>query len=102
MSATDIQGPPVAFNQAFVQVSGYARDQLRGASHNLVRHPDIRSEVFADLWRTQGDGETWTGMIKNRRGNSDRAVTAGPAEDPLVITEAMKSACQPVGSVRRD
>lgn len=28
-------------------------------------------EVFADLWRTLGEGETWSGLIKNRRENGD-------------------------------
>lgn len=71
MSATDNRGNIVAVNPAFEEVSGFPREELLGSPHNLVRHPDMPPEVFADLWRTLSDGDTWTGLIKNRRHNGD-------------------------------
>ncbi len=38
-------------NAAFVRASGYALDELDGVPHNLVRHPDMPAEAFADMWR---------------------------------------------------
>ncbi len=58
-------------NPAFVEVSGYSRDELLGAPHNIVRHPDMPSEAFGDLWETIKRGDTWTGLVKNRRKNGD-------------------------------
>lgn len=71
MSATDAKGRITYANQAFVEVSGYARDELQGKPHNLIRHPDVPPAAFADLWQTIQGGEPWTGLVKNRRINGD-------------------------------
>src|SRR5690606_26631883 len=69
MSITDIQGNIRYANHAFVQVSGYSREDMLGRPHNLVRHPAMPKEAFADMWRCIKSGETWTGMVKNLRAN---------------------------------
>ena len=67
ISKTDTAGRITYANAAFIQISGYARDELIGSPHNIVRHPDMPSEAFEDLWSTLKAGEPWTGMVKNRR-----------------------------------
>ncbi|WP_296950359.1 PAS domain-containing methyl-accepting chemotaxis protein, partial [uncultured Massilia sp.] len=42
-----------------------------GAPQNIVRHPDMPPEAFADLWATIGSGRPWSGMVKNRCKNGD-------------------------------
>ncbi|VVE51668.1 chemotaxis protein [Pandoraea aquatica] len=71
ISRTDLKGRITYANPAFVEVSGYSRDELLGAPHNIVRHPDMPSEAFGDLWETVKRGDTWTGLVKNRRKNGD-------------------------------
>ena len=71
VSKTDTKGIITYVNPAFVDVSGFALDELLGKPHNLVRHPDMPAEAFADLWRSMGEGRPWTGMVKNRRKNGD-------------------------------
>ncbi|MFO1328920.1 MAG: methyl-accepting chemotaxis protein [Rubrivivax sp.] len=71
LSVTDPKGRITYANAAFVQVSGYAREQLIGQPHNLVRHPDMPPEAFADLWRTLQSGQSWSALVKNRRQNGD-------------------------------
>ncbi|MFJ2995049.1 methyl-accepting chemotaxis protein [Pandoraea sp. NPDC087047] len=71
ISRTDLKGRITYANPAFVEVSGYSRDELLGAPHNVVRHPDMPSEAFGDLWETIKRGDTWTGLVKNRRKNGD-------------------------------
>jgi aerotaxis receptor len=66
VSRTDIGGRIVFANQAFVAVSGYALEELMGAPHNLVRHPHMPKEAFADLWATIKAGRPWEGLVKNR------------------------------------
>lgn len=67
ISRTDSQGRIIYANPAFIEVSGFSREELVGAAHNIVRHPDMPQAAFEDLWRTLGRGEPWTGMVKNRR-----------------------------------
>ena len=67
VSVTDLKGRITYCNQAFIDVSGYSRDELMGQPHNLVRHPDMPAEAFRDLWATIDSGRPWTGLVKNRR-----------------------------------
>ncbi len=71
MSTTDAQSRITYANEAFVQVSGFTLEELQGQPHNLVRHPDMPAQVFADMWATLKGGEPWTGVVKNRRKNGD-------------------------------
>ena len=71
MSMTDTQSYVTYANSAFIQVSGFERDEIIGKPHNLVRHPDMPKEAFADMWRTLKEGQSWSALVKNRRKNGD-------------------------------
>ena len=71
MSVTDPQGRITYANAAFSEASGFSIEELLGQPHNLVRHPDMPSEAFEDLWRSLKLGQAWTGIVKNRRKNGD-------------------------------
>jgi PAS domain S-box-containing protein len=71
ISRTDTRGIITYANEDFIAASGYTEAELIGSPHNLVRHPDMPEEAFADLWRTLKNGDSWTGMVKNRRKNGD-------------------------------
>lgn len=71
VSKTDIKGRITYVNPYFVEVSGFSEEELLGAPHNLVRHPDMPEQAFADLWKTLKAGSLWTGLVKNRRKNGD-------------------------------
>ena len=65
-STTDLKGRITSCNRAFVAVSGYSESELIGSEHSIVRHPDMPSAAFADLWKTIQSGKPWTGLVKNR------------------------------------
>ena len=71
MSATDTGSRILYANAAFIEISGYPRESLIGQWHNVVRHPDMPREAFADMWATLQDGDSWTGLVKNRRLDGD-------------------------------
>ena len=71
VSATDLSGNIRYCNPAFIDVSGYSRDELIGQPHNLIRHPDMPRDAFADMWTTIRSGRPWTALVKNRRKNGD-------------------------------
>ncbi|THF66523.1 methyl-accepting chemotaxis protein [Pseudothauera nasutitermitis] len=66
-SRTDLQSIIVEANDAFAKISGYQREDMIGQPHNMVRHPDMPPEAFADMWRDLQDGRPWRGLVKNRR-----------------------------------
>ncbi|MBK1680372.1 methyl-accepting chemotaxis protein [Rhodocyclus tenuis] len=71
VSKTDLKGITTYANDAFVELSGFTRDELIGKNHNVVRHPDMPPAAFADLWATVKDGRPWQGIVKNRCKNGD-------------------------------
>ena len=71
VSTTDLQGRITYCNPAFIEVSGYSRDELLGQPHNLIRHPDMPAEAFRDLWATIASGQPWSGVVVNRRKDGD-------------------------------
>ncbi len=71
VSRTDLNGVITHANDAFVNISGFSREELIGSHHNMVRHPDMPREAFADLWGTIKSGLPWHGLVKNRCKNGD-------------------------------
>ena len=71
ISRTDAKGRITYVNADFCEASGYSEDELIGKAHNMVRHPDMPEEAFADMWRDLPTGKTWTGLVKNRCKNGD-------------------------------
>ncbi|WP_431854220.1 methyl-accepting chemotaxis protein, partial [Azospirillum sp.] len=71
VSRTDTGGRISFVNQAFTDISGFSGEELLGAPHNLVRHPHMPKEAFANLWATIKAGRPWEGLVKNRAKNGD-------------------------------
>ncbi|MDP2097205.1 MAG: methyl-accepting chemotaxis protein [Methylobacter sp.] len=71
VSRTDLMGRITYVNDAFVETSGFTREELIGAEHNIVRHPDMPSAAYEDLWKTLKQLRPWQGLVKNRCKNGD-------------------------------
>jgi len=67
VSTTDKNGMITHVNQSFIDMSGYTKDELIGAPHSILRHPDMPPAAFKDLWDTCGRNEKWQGFVKNLR-----------------------------------
>ena len=74
VSKTDKYGNITYVNEKFCEISGYEYDELIGKPHNIVRHPDMESSVFKELWKTIKLGKPWSGIVKNRKKNGDTYV----------------------------
>ncbi|GAB6068129.1 hypothetical protein JCM13664_14480 [Methylothermus subterraneus] len=67
VSRTDLNGVITHANRSFVEMSGYREEELIGAPHSILRHPDMPKAAFKDLWDTIQRGEIWQGYVKNLR-----------------------------------
>ncbi|MDO8770496.1 MAG: methyl-accepting chemotaxis protein [Burkholderiaceae bacterium] len=114
VSVTDLKGRITYCNAAFIAVSGYAKEELLGQPHNIVRHPDMPEEAFRDLWATIQSKRPWTGLVKNRRKSGDYywvnanatpmldgkqitgylSVRTAPARDAVAAAEALYARMQ--------
>jgi len=71
VTKTDLKGIITYANEDFIQICGFTKEELLGAPHNIIRHPDMPEEVFEDLWKSMKAGRPWTGVVKNRCKNGD-------------------------------
>ncbi len=67
VSRTDPEGIITHVNRAFVMMSGFSEEELVGAPHYILRHPDMPAVAFKGLWDTLETDRYWNGYVKNLR-----------------------------------
>ncbi|MEA3352371.1 MAG: diguanylate cyclase [Campylobacterota bacterium] len=67
VSKTNPKGVITYVNDKFCEISGYKRDELIGRPHNIIRHPQMDSSAFKDLWDTIKNKQSWHGVITNMK-----------------------------------
>lgn len=65
-SRTDERGVIEACNYVFKRVAHYDWEELLGAPHKLVRHPDTPKGLFQLFWDTLKSGKTIGAYVKNK------------------------------------
>jgi PAS domain S-box-containing protein len=65
VTKSDLNGNIIFANDNFCSISGYSRDELMGKAHNIVRHPEVPSSFYKDMWNTIREKRTWKGVVKN-------------------------------------
>jgi len=89
ISRTTLDGKITYANETFCEISGYEIDELIGKQHNIVRHPDMPSVAFEDMWNTLKNKKQWTGVVKNLRKDKGhywvRAIVSGVYKDGELI-----------------
>ncbi|MDX8379099.1 MAG: SpoIIE family protein phosphatase [Gallionella sp.] len=71
VSKTDLNGSITYCNRIFSEFSGFKEGEMIGAPHNIIRHPDMPSFIYADCWQCIQADKPWHGIIKNRCKNGD-------------------------------
>ena len=71
VSKTDPQGRITYANRTFERISGFDQDDLMGAAHSIVRHPDMPRGVFKLLWDTIESGREVFAYVVNHAKNGD-------------------------------
>jgi PAS domain S-box-containing protein len=66
VSKADTNGNITYVNEKFCNISGYSRNELLGKNHNIVRHSDVPSSIYVDMWKTIKSKKPWKGRLKNR------------------------------------
>ncbi len=65
ISKTDVAGIITFVNDEFCKISGYSKEELIGANHNIVRHPDVEESTFKLLWEIINAKKVYKGTVKN-------------------------------------
>lgn len=70
-SITDLESRILSGNDTFVRISGYSRQELIGAYHNIVRHFDMPRAVFKLFWNYIQNGKPVVAYVKNKTKTGD-------------------------------
>lgn len=65
VSKTDLKGVITYGNRIFIQISGYSEQELLGAPHSILRHPDMPRSVFKLLWDAIQSKQEICAYVKN-------------------------------------
>ena len=66
VSITDVTGRITFANDRFCEISGYAREELIGQNHRILKSGEHPDELYRELWHTVAQGRIWHGDICNR------------------------------------
>ena len=65
ISESDPGGRIVGVNDAFLAVSGYAREELIGKNHRMFNSGMYAKSFYTELWETLSAGKIWKGTFRN-------------------------------------
>lgn len=65
VSKTDTKGIITYGNEVFMRLAKYKEEELLGAPHNIIRHPDMPRAVFKLLWDTIQAGKEINAYVVN-------------------------------------
>ena len=71
VSKTDLNGKMTYANEVFLRISGYREDEVLGAPHSMLRHPEMPRIVFKRLWDQIAAGREIFAYVVNRCRNGD-------------------------------
>ena len=68
VSKTNTKGIITYVNKEFLKISGYKKEELIGQPHSIIRHPEMESSIFKELWKTiQIEKKPWYGEVRNKK-----------------------------------
>lgn len=71
VSKTDLKGRVTYANRVFLRLADYSEEEILGAPHSVIRHPEMPRCVFKLLWDTVAAGKEIFAYVVNRSRNGD-------------------------------
>jgi len=63
----DLQGKMVYVNPAFIEASGYSKEELIGKNPNVFSSGKHSRKFWQKMWNTINSGKVWFGEVENRK-----------------------------------
>lgn len=72
---TNIDGEMIYVNQAFIDTSGFTREELIGKNPRVFGSGKHSSKFWGNMWETIGSGKVWVGEVEDRRKDGEAFFT---------------------------
>ena len=76
VTITNLEGELEYVNDAFVQSTGYSRQEALGQNLRVLQSGDTPAQTYLDLWKAMTEGRAWEGVFYNRRKDGSRYTEA--------------------------
>jgi PAS domain S-box-containing protein len=71
LQIADPKGKMVYVNQAFIDTSGFSKEELIGQNPNIFSSGKHSRKFWMNMWNTINSGKVWVGEVENRKKNGD-------------------------------
>ena len=65
-SISDLEGNIIDISNAFLELSGYTKEEVLGKNHSIFRGCDYSKEIFKEFCETLESGKNWKGELQNK------------------------------------
>ena len=66
---SDNNGKILSVSQAYLDFTGYTREEVIGKNHSIFRNTTLDQAVINNLWDTIKQDKVWIGELKNNKSN---------------------------------
>lgn len=70
-TTSDLSGIIIDISQAYLDFTGYTREEVLGKNHRIFRNHDLSKKVIQNLWKTLLEDKVWKGEIKNSKSSGE-------------------------------
>ena len=69
LEITNLEGKMIYINKAFVEASGYSKEELLGKNPNIFGSGKHPKKFWEKMWKTINSGKVWVGEVENKKKN---------------------------------
>jgi len=71
LTVSDIKGNIKNISQAYLDFTGYTKEEILGKNHSIFKNHDIHRETIKNLWETISTDNVWEGDLKNTKSTGE-------------------------------
>ena len=71
LTTSDIDGTIKNISQAYLDFTGYTKEETIGKNHSIFKNHDIHRDTIKDLWETISTDHIWQGDLKNTKSTGE-------------------------------
>jgi diguanylate cyclase (GGDEF)-like protein/PAS domain S-box-containing protein len=71
MTVSDLNGRILDISKAYLDFTGFSKEDVVGKNHRIFRNEDIDSDIIKNLWDTILKNKIWEGELKNNKSTGE-------------------------------